>query len=130
MAGLSIAKGVDRAGLARISEGLVVALAASLPWSTSATAILVVFGAVTFIPTANWADIRRELLTPAGGLPVLLVGLGLAGVLWSGVAPYERWNGFDSFPRLLAIPLLFVQFSRSGRGERVFIAYLLSCVAF
>jgi len=129
MAGLSIARGVDRAGLARVSEGLVIALAASLPWSTSATAILVVLWAITFIPTANWIDIRRELFTPAGGLPVLLVGLGLAGMLWSGVTPYERWKGFDSFLRLLAIPLLFVQFGRSGRGDRVFLAYLLSCVA-
>ena len=129
MAALSIAKGVDKAGFARISEGLVIALAASLPWSTSATAILVVLWIITFVPIANWVDIRRELLTSAGGLPVFLVGLGLAGILWSDGTPYERWKGFDSFLKLLVIPLLFAQFGRSGRSERVFLAYLLSCVA-
>ncbi len=36
------AKGVDKAGLARIADGLVVAVAVALPWSTSATTILVV----------------------------------------------------------------------------------------
>jgi len=38
-------------------------------------------------------------------------------------------KGFDSFLRLLIIPLLFVQFARPGRGERVFLGYLLSCIA-
>ena len=37
MAGFAIVKGVDKAGLARIADGLVVAVAVALPWSTSAT---------------------------------------------------------------------------------------------
>src|SRR5215467_14415496 len=97
MAGLSIAKGVDKAGFARISEGLVIALAATLPWSTSATAILMVVWIITFVPTANWVDIRRELLRSAGGLPVFLVGLGLAGILLSDVTPYDQCKGFFFF---------------------------------
>ena len=78
MAGFSIAKGFDRAGLARIADALVVAIAVSLPWSTSATAILLVLWLITLVPTLDWPNVRRELMTPAGGLPVLLVGLGLA----------------------------------------------------
>lgn len=128
MAGFSIAKGFDKAGLARIADALVVAIAASLPWSTSATGILLVLWLIALVPTLDWTDVRRELMTPAGGLPVILVALGLAGMLWANVALVERWKGFDSFLRLLVIPLLFVQFARPGRGERVFMGYLLSCV--
>jgi O-antigen ligase len=128
MAGFSIEKGFDRAGLARIADALVVAIAASLPWSTSATAILLVLWLITLVPTLDLPDVRRELITPAGGLPVILVALGLAGTLWADATLFERWKGFDSFPRLLVIPLLLVQFARRGRGERVFLSYLLSCI--
>ena len=38
-------------------------------------------------------------------------------------------KGLDSFLKLLAIPLLLVQFRRSERGTWVFAGYLLSCVA-
>ena len=120
---------VDRAKLACLADGLVAAVAVSLPWSTSVTAILVVLWLVVLVPTLCWADVRRELATPAGGLPVLLVALGLAGMLWADVTLLERWKGLDSFLRLLAIPLLFVQFHRSERGEWVFAGYLLSCIA-
>ena len=73
MGELSKANGFNRAKLAGIADGLVVAVAVSLPWSTSATAILVVIWLFALIPTLAWADARRELATAAGGLPVLLV---------------------------------------------------------
>jgi O-antigen ligase len=123
------AHGIDREGLARLADGLIVAVAISLPWSTSATSVLAVLWVVALLPTVRWADIRRELATPAGGLPVLLVALGLAGMVWADVTLLERWRGFDSFVKLLAIPLLFLQFRRSPHGHWVFGAYLLSCVA-
>jgi O-antigen ligase len=129
MGGVSRANAFDNVKLARIADGLVVAVAVSLPWSTSATAILVVVWLLTLIPTIRWTDIRRELATPAGGIPALLVALSLAGTLWADVTLLERWKGFDSFLKLLVIPLLFVQFRRSERGEWVFAGYLCSCVA-
>ena len=129
MAGLSIASGIDQAKLTRLADGLIVAVAVSLPWSTSATAILVVLWLFALIPTLHWPDIRHELMAPAGGLPVLLVAIGLAGMLWADVTFVERWKGFESFLKLLVIPLLFVQYRRSDRGEWVFAGYLLSCVA-
>lgn len=113
----------------RLADGLAVATAISLPWSTSATVILVVLWLVALIPALTWPDVRRELLTPAGGLPVLLVALGIAGMLWADVSLYERWKGLDSFLKLLVIPLLFVQFRRSGNAERVLVGFALSCVA-
>ena len=79
MAGFS--KGFTQEKLASIADGLVVALAVSLPWSTSATSILAVFWLLALIPTLRWADIRREVSALAGGLPVLLVVLGAVGML-------------------------------------------------
>lgn len=113
--------------LERIADMLVVAVAVSLPWSTSATAILAVLWLLALLPTLRWADISRELATPAGGLPVLLVLLGLAGMAWADVTLIEKWKGIDSFVKLLTIPLLFAQFRRSDKGAWVFAGYLISC---
>ena len=129
MARSMIANEVAQAKIVRIADWLVLALAISLPWSTSAVGILAVLWLLALIPTIDWTEVRRQLATPAGGLPVLLVVLGLAGMLWADVALYERWKGFESFIKLLAIPLLFAQLRGSDRGEWVFTGYLFSCVA-
>ena len=50
-------------------------------------------------------------------------------MLWADVSLIERWNGLDSFLKLLVIPLLMVQFRRSDNGQKVFIAFLIACVA-
>jgi O-antigen ligase len=119
---------LDPTRFTRLADGLVVAVAVSLPWSTSATGILVVLWLLAVIPTLDWPSLRRELATPAGALPVLLVALGLLGMLWADVPLRERWDGVESFFKLLAIPLLFVQFRRSDRGEWVLGGYAISCV--
>jgi O-antigen ligase len=119
----------SRKRLATVADVLAVAIAVSLPWSTSATAILVGLWFFTLVPVLRWDELRREILTPAGGLPVLLVLLGVAGMLWADVTLFERWKGLDSFLKLLAIPLLLAQFHRSERGTWVFAGYLFSCIA-
>lgn len=129
MAGLSIAERFDRTRLAAVADWLVVAVAVALPWSTSATGILLVLWLLALIPTLEWFDVRRELMRPAGGLPVLLFLLGVLGMAWADVSLLERWKGLDSFFKLLVIPLLMTQFRRSGNGERVFIGFLAACVA-
>jgi O-antigen ligase len=129
MAGHSIGRRFDRAGLARLADGLAIAVAVSLPWSTSVTEILVVLWLLALLPTLDPSEIRRELATPAGGLPVFLFALGVAGMLWADVVLAERLKGLDSFFKLLAIPLLFVQFRRSDRGLWVFGGYLAACAA-
>ena len=127
--GLSIADPIVRAKLVRISDGLMIAIAVSLPWSTSATGILLVLWLLALFPTLEWSDVRRELTTPAGGLPVLLFLLGVLGMAWADVALLERWKGLTGFFKLLVIPLLMVQFRRSDNGTRVFIGFLIACVA-
>jgi hypothetical protein len=119
----------SRKQLATVADILAVAIAVSLPWSTSATSILAGLWFFTLVPVLRSGELRREILTPAGGLPVLLVLLGIAGMIWADVAWFERWRGLDSFLKLLAIPLLLVQFRHSGRGHWVFVGYLASCIA-
>jgi len=119
----------SRKKLATVADIFAVAIAVSLPWSTSATAILIGLWFLTLVPVLRWDELRREILTPAGGLPVLLLLLGVAGMLWADVTLLERWKGLDSFLKLAAIPLLLVQFHRSERGTWVFAGYLLSCIA-
>lgn len=129
MALTSFMRPVDHARLTTAADWLAAATAVSLPWSTSATGILVVLWLIALIPTLDGADLRRELTTAAGGLPVALVAFGVLGMAWADITCAERWGGVSSFFRLLAIPLLFMQFRRSGGGQRVFIGFLLSCVA-
>ena len=84
---------------------------------------------MVLLPTLDAAAAKRELITAAGGLPVLLWCLGAAGMLWADVGLGERLQGLDSFHRLLIIPLLLAQFRRSAHGERVLYGFLIS-VAF
>jgi hypothetical protein len=128
LTGRSIASGIHYERLVRLADCLAAVVAVSLPWSTSATGILLVAWLLAVIPTLTWSDLRRELMTAAGGLPVLLVLLGMLGMLWADVTLIERWSGLESFLKLLVIPLLFVQFRRSDRGSKVFIGYVTSCV--
>jgi O-antigen ligase len=120
------AAALDRQALERLADWLAVAVAVSLPWSTTATGILVVLWLLAVLPTLDMAAIRRELATPAGGLPVLLWALAVAGVLWADVSWSERLAGLSSFHRLLVIPLLLAQFRRSEHGRWVLLGFLLS----
>src|SRR5665213_873819 len=118
----------DRARLLRAADWLAVATAASLPWSTSATSILVVLWLVVLVPAIDWRRMAREWWTAASVLPVALVVLGVAGMGWADVSFAERVKGIEPFLKLLLIPLLFLQFRSSERGWFVFYAYLASCV--
>src|SRR5260370_14400018 len=115
---------LDLKRLVLLADWEVVALAIALPWSTSATSILLVVWLITLIPTLNAAAIWRELKSPAGGLPVLLWLLGAIGMLWADVSWPERFAGLASFHRLLTIPLFLAQFRRSGNGHWSLYAFL------
>ena len=119
----------DRQQWARAADGLAVALAASLPWSTSVTSILAVLLLLALLPTIDLQRLRAVLLTPAGGLPVLLVALGALGMFWADVAWRARFGGLSPFYKLLFIPLLLYHFGRSERGHHVLIGFIVACVA-
>jgi O-antigen ligase len=117
-----------RAHFTRVADGLTVALAASLPWSTSATGIFAVLVLLAILPTIEYPAAKKIFLTPAGGFPVILLGMGVAGMFWADVVWADRFNGLGSFVKLLFIPLLLYQFSRSDRSHHVLIGFLASCL--
>src|SRR5258708_31972673 len=117
---------VDMGSLQQAAGCLAVAVAVSLPWSTSVSIILIVVWLVAVLPTLAVADVRRELLTAAGGLPVLLWLLAAFGMLWADVPWPERIGGLGGFHRLLAIPFLLVQFRRSRCGPCASYGLLIS----
>jgi O-antigen ligase len=117
----------DRARLERAADALAVAVVVSMPWSTTATSILIVLWLVAAVPTLDWTAVRREVWTAVGGLPVLFCLLAIVGMLWADAPWRERLGGLDSFHRFLVIPLLLAQFRRSGNGRWVVVGFLASC---
>jgi O-antigen ligase len=119
----------DREKAARLADMLAVAVAVSLPWSTSATGILVVAWLIVALPALEPIALRRTLLSPAGGLPVALFAVGALGMLWADVTWTERFHGLGSFAKLLVIPLLIAQFRTSDRGQWVLAGFFYAATA-
>jgi O-antigen ligase len=126
MTALSIASGFDRARWMRLSDWLAVGVAVSLPWSTSASGILIALWLIVTLPTLDVGTVRREVAAAAGGLPVLLWVLAAVGMLWADVSWADRLGGIGKFHRLLVIPLLFAHFRRSERGDWVLYGFFAS----
>lgn len=112
---------------AMVADGLAIALVASVPLSTSATAILAVAWLIAAIPTLRRGDIGVVRAHAALWLPLAFVALGILGMLWADVDWIERWKGLDSFLKLAAIPLLILQFRRSDRALLALWVYLGVC---
>jgi O-antigen ligase len=120
---------LDRVRLAAFADYLAAAVLISLPWSTSATSILVAVWVVVVALTLDGTSLQRVGVMPAAALPIALAALAVGGMLWADVAWPERLSGVAPFLKLLAIPLLFIQFSRAGGGEMVLAAFFASaCV--
>ena len=119
----------DGRALQPLADWLAVGVAVSLPWSTSATGILIVLWLFAALPSLDLSEIRRELLSPAGGLPVVLWVLATLGLFWADVTWSERLGGYTPFHRLLVIPILLAQFRRSTHGMRVLFGFFASVTA-
>jgi len=109
-----------------LADALVAAVMVSLPWSTSATGILIVLWLIALIAIGDLAALRREVCTAAGALPVLLWALGAVGMLWADVSWSERLAGLSGFHKLLVIPILLTQFRAGGRPEWAILGFLAS----
>jgi hypothetical protein len=108
-----------RPALSDVADGLAMGVAIALPWSTTATGVLIALWLVASLPSLDLADLRRVIATPAGGFPVLLWGLGVLGMLWAEVPWADRLREVGSFHRLLFIPLLLSQYRWSANGQRI-----------
>jgi O-antigen ligase len=114
--------------LGRVADALAIAVAVSLPWSTSATGVLVILWLLALIPALNVNALKQTLRIPAGSLPVLLVLFAAAGMFWADVTWAERIDGISAFVKLLVIPLLMAQFRLSDWGQSVLAGFLISSV--
>jgi O-antigen ligase len=115
-----------RERLARLADVLIAVAAVSLPWSTQATSILIVLWLIALLPALDATAVRRELMSAAGSLPVLVWVLGAVGMLWADVSWSERVEGLSGFNKLLMIPLLLAQFRHSGNGFWALAGFLAS----
>jgi O-antigen ligase len=118
---------LDRARLAQAADWLAVAVAVSLPWSTSATSILIVLWLLALVPTVTVAELRRELAHARSAFPIILWALGIVGMLWSEAAFADQLYAIKGFHKLLVLPLLFIHFRRSDRGYWVLGGFIISC---
>ena len=89
---------------------------------------MLVLWLIALVPSLEVASVRRELLSAAGGLPVLLWALGAIGMLWADVSWIERLDGLRGYHKLLMIPLLLAQFRRSGQAKWAVIAFFASAL--
>ena len=102
-------------------------IAASIPWSTSATIILLVIWLVVLLPTIEPQQFGRVVRHPAALAAIALVALAVAGTLWAEGPWRNRWQGIGPAMKLLVLPFLLYQFARSGRSDWVYKAFLVSC---
>ncbi len=129
MTSLTALSGIDRTHWLRVVDWLAVGVAATLPWSTSATGIFIALWIVAVLPTLDRAAVRQGLATFAGFLPVLLWALAALGMLWADVSLAERLGGLSGFHRLLVIPMLLIHFRRSERGMWVLYGFFAGALA-
>jgi O-antigen ligase len=119
----------DRLRWVQVADWLAIGVAVTLPWSTSATSVLIALWLIVFFVTLDVGLLRRELASAAGLLPVLLWVLAAVGMLWADVSVAERLGGLGKFHRLLVIPLLLAHFRRSARGAWVLYGFFAAVVA-
>jgi O-antigen ligase len=124
----------SRTQLMRLADWTVVAIAVALPWSTSATAVLIVVWLMALLPSLDAAIIRASFARSAseksaGALPALLWALSVFGMLWADAGWSERLAGAAGFTKLIFIPFLAAQFYRSNAGRWVLFGFLASATA-
>jgi O-antigen ligase len=122
-------RSVDRAHLERAADWVAIAVAVSLPWSTSLSGILIGLWCIAVIPTLNRRSLHWAVTLPAAAFPLLLFAYGVIGMAWGGASFEDQWGSIKPTLRFLAIPLLFIQFRRSERGMWVLAGFLASCTA-
>jgi hypothetical protein len=128
MVGPSRVAHFNRSSLTRLADWAAVAVAVSLPWSTSAVGVTIAVWLLILLPSLDADSVKRAVTSPAGGFAVALWCLGVIGMLWADVSWHDRFAGLNSFHRLLAIPLLLAQFRRSENGTEVVLGFFISSI--
>ena len=131
---ISFPRAIKRIDAEQVADALAMAVVISLPWSTSVTASLIGLWLLSTLPflRSPWLQkslsvLRYARTTLAGIFPLLLWSIAVLGMLWADVSWLERLRGLAGFHKLLVIPLLLVQFSRSAQAHYLLVAFLFSC---
>lgn len=109
------------------ADVLVLLVAATLAWSTSIPAILLVLWIWALAPATDLQAFLNLMKRPICSLPVCFFALAVVGTLWSSVSWDARLYSIGPLAKFLAIPLLIYQFQRSPRGTWVFGIFFGSC---
>jgi O-antigen ligase len=118
---------LDRARFLQAADWLAVAVAVSLPLSTSLSGILIGIWLFCIIPTLDLRSLRWAVAVPAAAIPLALFAYGVIGMAWGGASFEDQLGSIKPTLRFLALPLLFIQFRRSERGMWVLGGFLVSC---
>lgn len=113
----------------RVSDFYAILAAMSLPWSTTATAILMGIWVGAYILSFDRAELPKGIFTLAGGLPLLLCVWAALGMLWADTTWTESLAALSQFYKLLFIPVLLAYFCRSKCGVQVIAGFVVSCIA-
>lgn len=116
-----------RSAVARGADLALIATAAVLPWSTSATAVLLVCWAMFATPTVGMRALADELCRPAAWLPVALWSVAAVGMLWTETSWTDALNGLRPYHKLLAVPLLLAHLGASRQVRPVVLSFVASC---
>jgi O-antigen ligase len=117
----------DRKNRQIIHGWLLVAVSASLPWSTSATEAMIGCWVVVAISLLDPQKLWKALESPVAILPLVICLISIAGLIYTeGESRVALHRTFQYF-RLLAIPLLLAQCPTRAQCWHVVWAYLLSC---
>ena len=100
---------------------------ASLPWSTSLTAIFNALFLVCMVPFLDVRAFLQSLKRPICAAPIALVLLAVVGTLWSDAPWGARLYALSPTVKLLVLPVLLYHFERSPRGYWIFVTFLVSC---
>ena len=103
------------------------AVAAALPWSSSASSVLIAIWLFAVVTSLDADSVRRLRITAAGLLPLLLWLFAAVGMLWADVAWADRFDGLRAYHKLALIPFVLVHCARSERAWMVPVAFLASC---
>jgi len=109
------------------SDVFAVAMAISLPWSTSLVAIFSAFWLGAVALTFDYRAYMQFMRRPACFLPSVFFLLVVIGTLWSDASWASRFYAVGPALKLLFIPALLFHFQRSVRGQWVFVAFFASC---
>src|SRR5258706_725272 len=107
-------------------ELLAIFIAILLPWSTSGVLIFAALWILALIPRLDIYAFFRSLRRPVCLALVALLAWAFVGTVWSDSPWGARLHAIGPTTKLLVLPLLLYHFERTGRGVRVFVAFLLS----